>query len=71
MEKDIVDTASFGLDGLTDDELFLLAMQAKMKDAASRLNLGMRNIIMLNAGGEEEEMSQQAAETLKRRRNIL
>ena len=69
LETDVVDMAIFSAEDLTDDELFLLAMQAKLQDAAGRLNQGMKNIIMLNAGGSDEDLTQQAVDTLKKRRN--
>jgi hypothetical protein len=71
LETDVVDTGVFDFGDLTDDELFLLAMQAKIQVATSRLNQGMRNILMLNSGGFEEKIAEEAVKTLKNKRNIL
>ena len=71
LETDVVDTGVFDFGVLTDDELFMLAMQAKIQVATSRLNQGMRNILMLKVGVLEEKIVEEAVRTLKNRRNIL
>lgn len=71
LDTDIVDKGTIGFEDLTDDELFLLAMQAKIQDATSRLNQGMRNILALTSGGHEELVADAAANALKERRKIV
>lgn len=71
LDSDVIDRGTIGFEDLTDDELFLLAMQAKLQDAASRLNQGMRNILTLTTGGHEELIADLAAKALKERRKIV
>ena len=71
LDKDIIERGEIGFEDLTDDELFLLAMQAKMETTVSEVNQGIRNILMLQAGGGVEEVAKEAAKTLKERRKIL
>jgi len=71
IETDVVDARFKGFEDLTDDELFLLAVRAKLKDTTDRLTLGMRNILMLEAGEVEDGVAERAVSTLKQRRNIV
>lgn len=71
LETDIVDRRFSGFQDLTDDELFLLAMRAKVSNITSRLTLGMRNMLMLDAGESEDGVAECAVSTLKARRNCV
>lgn len=71
LETDIVDAKFEGLKDLTDDELFLLAMRAKVANTTGRLSLGMRNMLMLDAGDGEDGVAERAVSTLKERRNMV
>jgi hypothetical protein len=68
LDTDIVDGSLSGFADLTDDELFLLAMKAKLQNT-SRLNLGMRNILALEAGGDD--IAQCAVSVWKKRHNMV
>lgn len=57
LEKDIFDKESGGLGTLTDDDLFLLVLKSREIESRDLGHLGVRNMLVAEAGGNLEEFA--------------